>query len=54
MGQCISKGKTYSKRTLESDVVLPDTVYGFLGDCSLAIDKSRGDIDWLPDDWNLL
>lgn len=46
--------EAYGKRTLEGDVVAGDAVNGLLGNSGLAVDKTRGDVDALPLDGDLL
>lgn len=45
--------RTYSKGTLEGDVVAGDTGDGLVGDDSLAVLELGGDIDRLPLDGHL-
>lgn len=46
-------GKTYSKRTLERDVVSPDAVDGLVGDGSLSILQDGSNINRFPFDGHL-
>ena len=45
--------RTYSKRSLERNVVLPHTVDSILWDSGLAVYEPWCNIDWLPFDWDL-
>ena len=45
---------TYSKRSLESDLVLLDALNGSIGNGGLAILDDGGNIDGLPSNRNLL
>jgi hypothetical protein len=45
---------TYSKRTLEGNLVLVDVLNGGVGDRSLAILQDRRNVDGLPADGGLV
>lgn len=47
------KALTYSKGSLEGDIVPLHALNGFLGNCGLSILQDRSNINWLPLDGGL-